>query len=200
MADIEQGLKEIAEIRTLMERSNKFLSLSGLSGVAAGFIGLAGAWAAGVILEREDPLVPMLVLGAAVLSVALAASFFLTVRHARRGGQVLWTPASRLLVIALSVPLLAGGGFCIVLLLHGVYALLPAAMLVFYGLGLFGASQFTHPELRYLGYTQLVLALLAGLVPALGLFCWGLGFGLMHIVYGLIMYFVRERHAATGRS
>lgn len=200
MADIEQGLKEIAEIRALMERSSKFLSLSGLAGVVAGVIGLAGAWSAAILLEGEDPLVPLLVLGAGVLTVALAASFFLTVRHARRGGQPLWTPASRLLLLALFVPLLAGGGFCISLLVHGVYVLLPATMLLFYGLGLFSASQFTHPEIRYLGYTQLVLGFLAGLFPGFGLLCWGVGFGLMHIVYGLLMYFTRDRHAAPGRS
>ena len=200
MEDIEQGLKEIAEIRSLMERSSKFLSLSGLAGVAAGFIGLAGAWTGAVILEEGegDPRSSLVALAAGVLVVAIASSLFFTIRQAKRRGQSLWTPASRLLLVALGVPLLVGGVFCIALLLQGIYDMLPATMLLFYGLGLFGASQFTHEELRYLGYSQLVLGTLAALLPESGLVFWGAGFGLMHIVYGLLMHFNRDRHAATG--
>ena len=202
MTDIEQALKQIAEIRSMMERSSKFLSLSGLAGVAAGVIGLAGTWAATVILEggRQGTLESMIALGGSVLLAALSASILLTVGQAKRKGYPLWTRASQLLLFSLLIPLLAGGALCGALLLRGAYDLLPATMLLFYGIGLFSASHFTHTELRHLGYVQLALGVLAGFFPELGLLLWGAGFGLMHIVYGLVMHFNRDRHAATGGS
>jgi len=202
MTEIEEGLRQIAEIRSIMERSQKFLSLSGLAGVAAGIIGLVGTWAASVIMERgeEGLIASMVALGAAVLLAALAASFFFTVRQARRTNLPLWTRASQLLVFSLFLPLLAGGVLCLSLLLQGIYEMLPAAMLLFYGLALFSASHYTHAELRYLGYAQLALGTLAGFIPELGLLLWGTGFGIMHIVYGLLMYYRRDRDAAIGGS
>jgi hypothetical protein len=199
MQDIEEGLKQIAEIRSIMERSSKFLSLSGLAGVGAGIIGVLGTWAAVTIIEGdpERRLWAMLLLAAAVLGSALAASLFFTVRQAKRRGLPLWTRASRLLVFSLSIPLLAGGVLCVALLLRGVYDMLPASMLLFYGVGLFSASQFSHIELRHLGYAELVLGVVASFLPGFGLLLWGAGFGLMHIVYGLLMYFHRDRHAAV---
>ena len=43
MKEIQEYEKDIASIRTIMERSAKFISLSGLSGVLAGIYALTGA-------------------------------------------------------------------------------------------------------------------------------------------------------------
>ena len=202
MTDIEQGLKQISEIRSIMNRSSKFLSLSGLAGVVAGVIGLAGTWAAMRIMEgeREGMLASMIALGFGILLSALLASILLTIRQAKRKGLPLWTRAAELLVFSLFIPLVAGGVLCTALVLREAYELLPATMLLFYGLGLFSASQFTHSELRQLGYVQLGLGVLAAFLPEQGLLFWGAGFGVMHIVYGLLMHFNRDRHAVTGGS
>ena len=42
----EEQLQNLAEIRSLMERSSRFISLSGLSGVGAGVCALVGSAAA----------------------------------------------------------------------------------------------------------------------------------------------------------
>jgi hypothetical protein len=66
-------------------------------------------------------------------------------------------------------------------------------MLIFYGLSLVNAGKFTFSEIHYLGLTEIVLGILAGIFINHGLLFWTLGFGLMHIVYGTVMYYRHER-------
>ena len=44
MTDQQQSLDELQHIKRMMERSSRFISLSGFSGIAAGFCALVGAW------------------------------------------------------------------------------------------------------------------------------------------------------------
>jgi len=202
MEDIESGLQDISEIRSMMEKATKFLSLSGLSGVSAGIIALAGAWlAAGAIggswgrlpaappSTAEGAPVTFLVCDAlGVLLLALASTTWFSVRMAKRRGLPLWGPTTAYLLAALFIPLGAGGAFCGVLMSGGSYALLPSAMLVFYGLALLGAGNFTFSEVRYLGGIDVLLGLTAGFRPELGLILWAGGFGILHIVYGFLLW------------
>jgi len=205
MDNIESTLQDISEIRSMMEKATKFLSLSGLSGVSAGLIALAGAWLANAALggswgrlpsgpSAGGDTVAYLVRDAlGVLVCALAASTLFSVRMARRRGLRLWGPTTAYMLAALFVPLAAGGAFCGVLMSGGSYALIPSAMLVFYGLALLGAGNFTFSEVRYLGAIDVLLGLTAGFRPELGLVLWAGGFGILHIVYGILHYAKYER-------
>ena len=208
MNEFESGLRDISAIRSMMERASKFLSLSGLSGVSAGVVALAGAWAAHRAVQISGTHIPLpgeqgavdawlgrfLIADAVtVLVVALACSTFFSVRMARKKGYPLWGPTTLYMLAALMIPLAAGGAFCGVLLFHGVYGLLPAVMLVFYGLALLNAGNFTFSEVRYLGIIDILLGLTAGFQPALGLILWAGGFGVLHIVYGILLYSKYEK-------
>jgi predicted lysophospholipase L1 biosynthesis ABC-type transport system permease subunit len=208
MDELESGLRDISAIRAMMERASKFLSLSGLSGVSAGVVALAGAWAANWAMQQSGAQIPLpgeqpasdawlgrfLVADAlSVLVVALACSTFFSVRMAKKKGHPLWGPTTMYLLAALMIPLAAGGAFCGLLLFHAVYGLLPAVMLVFYGLALLNAGNFTFSEVRYLGMIDILLGLTAGFKPALGLILWAGGFGLLHIVYGILLYAKYEK-------
>lgn len=203
MDELEGGLRDISAIRSMMDRASKFLSLSGLSGISAGVVALAGAWAAQRALQQSGAHIPLpgeqaagnawpggflLADAVAVLVIALACSTFFSVRMARKKGNPLWGPTTMYLLGALAIPLAAGGVFCGVLMFHGVYGLLPAVMLVFYGLALLNAGNFTFGEVRYLGVIDILLGLTAGFQPALGLILWAGGFGVLHIVYGILLY------------
>jgi predicted lysophospholipase L1 biosynthesis ABC-type transport system permease subunit len=208
MNELESGLRDISAIRSMMERASKFLSLSGLSGISAGVVALAGAWAAHLAVQQSGAQIPLL--GEAgtgdawlsrfliadaisVLVVALACSTFFSVRMSRKKGYPLWGPTTMYLLAALMIPLAAGGTFCGILLVHGIYSLLPSVMLVFYGLALLNAGNFTFSEVRYLGVIDILLGLTAGFQPALGLILWAGGFGLLHIVYGILLYAKYEK-------
>jgi predicted lysophospholipase L1 biosynthesis ABC-type transport system permease subunit len=208
MNELESGLRDISAIRSMMERASKFLSLSGLSGISAGVVALAGAWAAHLAVQQSGAHIPLqgeagtgdawlsrfLIADAiSVLVVALACSTFFSVRMSRKKGYPLWGPTTMYLLAALMIPLAAGGTFCGILLVHGIYSLLPSVMLVFYGLALLNAGNFTFSEVRYLGVIDILLGLTAGFQPALGLILWAGGFGLLHIVYGILLYAKYEK-------
>jgi len=202
MEDIESSLRDITEIRSMMEKATKFLSLSGLSGVSAGVVALGGAWLAHNAIGGSRGILPsppaspgegspvgFLVWDAlAVLLLALALSTLFSVRMARKRGVRLWGPTTAYMLAALFIPLAAGGAFCGILLSAGSSALIPSAMLVFYGLALLGAGNFTFSEVRYLGGIDVLLGITAGFRPELGLILWAGGFGLLHIVYGLLLW------------
>lgn len=192
----------------MMERSSRFISLSGLSGVGAGVSALLGAAVAyayletapgrgftGEVLLREGygnwgigytwffPL-----LAGIILLLALASAIFFTTRKARREGVPVWDALTRRLLVALFLPLVAGGIFCLALLYHGLIGLVAPATLVFYGLALLNASKYTLSDIRYLGLSEVALGLIGSFVIGYGLDFWALGFGVLHMVYGLAMY------------
>jgi hypothetical protein len=199
--------EELAEIKSIMERSTRFLSLSGLSGVLAGVYALAAAgltwywiyfpsssWGAGTAtLSFREVLNRLLLLGLATLIAAVSTAYFLSKKKGSNSSQIFWTPASKRFLQALFLPVALGGFFCFALLHEQAFVLIPAATLIFYGIGLVQSAQFTLGEIKNLGYTQLALGLIASFFPDFGLVCWALGFGAFHVIYGALMYFRHER-------
>ncbi|MVN78755.1 hypothetical protein GO988_20675 [Hymenobacter sp. HMF4947] len=217
----QDPLAQLTEIRAIMERSSRFLSLSGLSGVGAGVVALAGTAIGHYYLrqeygeqgyqrlfqtseaERLAALPFLLGLALAMMAAAVLVAAVFTLRRTRRDGlRSLWTAPARRLLVALLIPVAAGGLFCLKLYLSNAVELVVPGMLVFYGLALLNGSKYTLDEIRYLGLTQIALGLVALLVPGYGLLLFGAGFGLGHIGYGLLMYNRYERPArvAAGRA
>lgn len=215
MHESREHLQNLTEIRSLMERSSKFLSLSGLSGVSAGVIALIGAVIAYVRIQtdwlslivhdsssslssssRRETLTFLLADGLIVLVLALATGIFFTVRKARRHGQSVWNPISRRLLWALAVPLAAGGIFCLGMVYHNLIWLIFPATLIFYGLALLNASKHTHRDLEYLGMSETALGLLALFLTGYSLLTWAIGFGVLNIAYGTVMYYKYEKPAS----
>lgn len=202
-----EHLETLSEIRSLMERSSRFISLSGLSGVFAGVFALLGALAAyfhfnmeltssGYYMYAEnsygetnmDFYTFFFIDAGCVLFASLAAGSILTIRKAKQKNQSIWDSTSKRLLINLLIPLITGGLFCIALLYHGLIALVAPAMLLFYGLALVNASKYTLNDIRYLGICEIVLGLIAAIFIGYGLIFWAIGFGILHIVYGIVMY------------
>lgn len=205
MENHEKHLEDLHEIRSLMERSARFISLSGLSGICAGCFALIGAFIAYTRFDisgfhsagnyhnvMEDLLFAGLVAGG-VLACSLAAGIFFTTRNAKKKGQKMFDRTTWLLLSNLAIPLVTGGLFCIILLYRHSPELVASAMLMFYGLALLNASKYTLPDIRYLGICEIILGLIGGMYTGYGLLLWGLGFGALHIIYGAVMYFKYER-------
>jgi hypothetical protein len=134
-----------------------------------------------------------------VLSAALAGGVYFTTRKARQLGQKVWDATSRRLLWALALPLLTGGVFCLGLVYWGDIWLLAPATLVFYGLGLVQGSYHTLRDIAQLGYCQIALGLLGIAFPGYGLLLWTLGFGLLHIAYGIWMHFKYDRRTVASK-
>jgi hypothetical protein len=194
-----QVQQDLALIRNLMERSSRFISLSGFSGILAGVYALVGSAIAFYMLNNTTAESGAGLVGkvTAVAFVVLAASvstaLVLSARKAKKTGQQMWGPTSRLLLFHMMVPLLTGGIFIAVLLYQGNVGVLGAVSLIFYGLALLGASNYTFTDIKYLGLCEIVIGLIAAIYPAAGLLLWATGFGVLHIVYGSVMYFKYDR-------
>lgn len=202
MKDIREYEKDIASIRTMMERSAKFISLSGLSGILAGVYALAGAVAAYYVvhypispfhyriysIQEPQTLWKLLAIAAVVLFASIATGLWLSRQQAKKHGLKLWTPASKALVLNLSIPLVSGGIFILIMLNAGHFGMAAPACLLFYGIALIQGSSNTYDEIRYLGFCEIALGLISALYPGYGLIAWSIGFGVLHIVYGAIMH------------
>jgi hypothetical protein len=203
--------EDLQAIREIMERSSKFLSLSGLSGIFAGVCALAGAAIAwffildsGQIKYSEyvsstgDSIASGISFNLAldallVLAFAFLGAVYFSFRKASKAGQKLWTNSTKRLLVNLMIPLVSGGIFILILVFRNNLDLVAPVMLIFYGLSLVNAGKFTFGEIHYLGLTQIVLGILAGVFINYGLLFWTIGFGLMHIVYGAVMYYRHEK-------
>jgi hypothetical protein len=200
--------KDLSEIRSMMESSSRFISLSGLSGVFAGIYALIGAYVAydvvysnymqsGLRIRGDlgiDTMVFIALDMGIVLILTLATGIFFTTRKARKQGMKTWDKITVRLIINLMIPLIAGGLFCIPLIHpYGASGLVASATLIFYGLALINASKYTLRDIRYLGLSEIVLGLISAFLPGYGLIFWSIGFGVLHIVYGTVMYFKYER-------
>src|SRR5688500_210237 len=193
----------LTEIKQLMERSSRFISLSGLSGVMAGIYAIAGALAAYYYLYggngpgregyQENDTTFLLADAALVLILAVGTGIFLTTRKARKDGNSLLDAAAKKLIINLCIPLFTGGVFCLALIYHNNWFYVVPSMLVFYGLALVHASKYTRDDVRSLGLSEIALGLISLFVIGYGLVFWTLGFGVLHIVYGTYMYYKYEK-------
>lgn len=212
MEEHKQHLDALADIRSMMEKSTKFISLSGLSGVFAGIFALIGAGVAFYYINNHhnnsdyydyayledgsvnvDFFVFFITDALLVLVFALTSGFYFTYRKAKKKGQSIWNSSSKRLLVHLFLPLFAGGVFSLALLKYELFGLIAPVTMIFYGLALLNASKYTLHDIQYLGVLQIILGLISSFMIGYGLFFWALGFGVLHIVYGLIMYSKYEK-------
>ena len=215
MPESREHLQTLTEIRSLMERSSKFLSLSGLSGVSAGVIALCGAATVymrvrtGLFTPVRDYQIDshndashssieefLVTVAVVVLGLALLSGTYFTVRKARLQSQSVWNQSSKRLLWAMLVPLATGGVFCLVLLQYNLIWLAFPGTLIFYGLALLNGSKHTLRDVESLAYCEIALGLISLFWPGYNLLTWSIGFGVLHIVYGLAMYYKYERTIA----
>lgn len=199
----EEHLKNLAAIRDIMGKSTQFLSLSGLSGILAGVYALTGAIIVHQLIENhqrsyitlESYTFRMTLLTAlVVLLLSVFTAILLTYKKARKSNEAMWNPVSKRLLVNFLIPLITGGVFIILLIQNQIYGLIGPVTLIFYGLACVNASKYTMKDILYLGIFQIILGLLATAYPGNSLYFWAFGFGILHIIYGSIMYFKYDRN------
>jgi hypothetical protein len=212
MSNQQEQLAELKEIRNLMERSSRFLSLSGLAGLVIGTFAIIGILLAYNYLDisftdtgyyhlltEEGGQLHLKNLSflfadmALVLALSLLAGSMLAIRKAKKLGLPIWDITARRLLINMGIPLFAGGIYCLILVYHGQMVQLAPATLIFYGLALLNASKYTIDDIRYLGILEVITGLVAAIFIDYGLLLWAFGFGLLHIIYGIVIYIKYEK-------
>jgi hypothetical protein len=201
MKEEKDYIKEISEIRFMMERSSKFLSLSGWAGIMAGIYALVGVYVADSyfgfnpqeISDRGGIGLNIILLATVVLIFAIFTAILLSYKRAGKREEKLWNSTTRRLVINMAVPLISGGVVILILASKGLVGLIAPLTMIFYGLALFNVSGITIKEIKGLGINQIILGLIGLYFVEYGLLLWALGFGVAHILYGIVMYFKYER-------
>lgn len=208
--DKVESLQTLKDIHGIMERSSRFLSLSGWSGVWAGGTALAGAaiarvWLADIpgyyrrVYNDTEPyeqmdadyqsiLVKFVALALGVLAVALVGGYYFTHRKAKKDGVSVWNSSSKRMFVELAIPLATGGVFAFAFLWNGLELYIAPICLTFYGLSLINGSKYTHSDIKYLGMAEVLLGCICLFVKGYGLLLWTVGFGVLHILYGSIMW------------
>jgi len=193
---------DLAHIRSMMERSSRFLSLSGLSGVGAGIVGLVTGFIVMYLTNdyfvdynlyqpkvyQPEMLYTLIVLGASALLLAVFCGCYFTVLKSKKLGLQIWTATTKKILVQLAIPLAVGGMFVLALLQYNLYGLIAGTTLIFYGLALVNAEKYTYSDIKYLGFLEIILGCLSLFFIGKGLFFWTIGFGVLHIVYGIILY------------
>ncbi|MBA6314378.1 hypothetical protein [Cellulophaga baltica] len=200
-------LDDLHEIKNLMNKSSRFISLSGLSGILAGVYSLIGAYFAHkIITDIQNTSTysqrlflsigapeQLMVIALIVMIASIVTGIVLTRKKSKKSGEKIWNRTSKRLLFNFMVPLITGGLFCFILLQNQTMGLIAPATLIFYGLACLNASKYTLGDVRYLGLANITIGLIATQFIAYGLYFWALGFGFLHILYGIVMYYKYDR-------
>jgi len=193
--------EDIKAIREMMERSSKFQAINGLSLVIAGVLAVAGAAFAYFYLRdlsqtdfnRTQVTWILLADALVVLGLAIGVITLFSWRKAKKNNQNLFNKVTMRAAYNLMIPLAAGGIFSLVLLYNGNIGYIASTTLIFYGLALINASKFTVGEIHFLGICEVIIGLLAAIYPYHGIYWWTIGFGVCHIIFGIVMYFKYDK-------
>jgi hypothetical protein len=189
-------LDDIVAIRSMMERSSKFLSLSGWAGIMTGLYALIATYIAYTLFHFQpnkidypfEKLHQIIFLACALLLLSLATTFYLTLLRAKKANIQVWNISVRWLMSDMSLPLVAGGVFMIICVYHHLIGLLIPSSLIFYGIGLSIAGNYSYKALKSLGFAQVGLGIASLFFLEWSMLLWALGFGFLHIVYGLYIH------------
>lgn len=199
-------LKQLTDIREIMEKSSRFISLSGLSGVFAGLFALIGAGIfyfycknnlgvdilttdhSRLIILDYNAIIYAALIALIILVLSIGCGIFFTTRKAKRKGLKVWHQTTWRLLVNLAIPLVTGGIFCLMLIKYGLFCMVGPSTLIFYGLALINGSKYTLEEIRFLGISEIILGLISMYFIGFGIVFWVIGFGFLHIIYGWWMY------------
>jgi len=186
--DAREAEENLRVIRALMERSTKFSTFSGISGICAGLASIAGC-----IVTRKlghDPgtfPAAFLTLWSVVIVVAVGTDYLLMKRRAARVGKHVLSRLGKQMVIASAPGLGMGAVVTLYLLQHKLLGTVFPFWMLAYGIAVSATGLFSQREVSYLGAAFLLAGTVALFAPGFGLTMMALTFGGFHIVYGLVM-------------
>lgn len=191
---MDRNIEDLKHIRSMMERSTKFLSLSGISGIVAGTIALIGSAFVYLILYMHklsitnNEILDVFIIAVLVLGIAMLGGLYFSWKKAKNMKQHFWSNVTKQMIIDAGIPLVVGGIFSLILFYNNVYFLIASAMLLFCGMACVNAGARSYSDVKVLGVCLIILGILAGVWSQYGLLFWTIGFGFLFIIYGIVMY------------
>ena len=191
MSQEKEHLQAIQDIKTMMERSTKFSSISGKAGIVVGM--LAVIVFAGIKWFDVTTVASLFVVMVGTLMLALSIGLYLSIAKAKKEGTAIFDTTAKRFLVQFFIPLFVGGILCLIFACQNQIGYIPAMMLIFYGFALVHASKFSLDTIKSLGYLEIIAGLIAAAFAQYGMWCWVIGFGVLHIIYGFIIYTKYEK-------
>ena len=171
-------------IRATMENATSFTGVSGKGYVLAGFSALIAAWLA----ARQSTHAAWLLVWMLEMLLAGGTALCMTAVKASRQGKPLWSNSGRKLLLAFIPAMTAGGVLTLALFLRNDTSLLPGIWLSLYGAAVMTAGVWSVRILPLMGALFLLAGALVLLTPVPPDLMLGLGFGGLHIVFGILVW------------
>lgn len=175
----EHALRHLRYIRSTLESAGSFTGISGRGTMGAGLVGVAAAL---VAPRAEIGWAATWLLAAAIAGpIGIGAM----IRKSIRGGTSVFSGPGRRFLLAWVPPIAAAALLTIAVLRSGATGLLPPLWLLLYGAAITTGGAFSVRPVVFMGLSLMLLGAMALLFPAAGNLMLGLGFGAMHIAFGL---------------
>ena len=181
----EHAISNLRYIREAMERASAFTSIPGWGGVVVG----ATAVAAAIIGHRAGTWRQWLWTWLIEAIVAAIIASITMARKARRANVSFTGPAARRFFVSYLAPIVAGAVLTWLLARTGAFKAIPATWLLLYGASFVSSGAYSIRVVPVMGVCFMLLGLLASLLLSFTAanVLLGIGFGGLHIVFGLII-------------
>lgn len=180
----EHAAENLLYIRDAMERASSFTAVPGWGGVVMGLAGLAAAIIASVQPSRLAWLLTWLATAAVAVGVGMLGVLF----KARNEGVPLLSRPARQFALGFVPAIFVAALLTIVLYRAGLDALLPGMWLLLYGTAVIAGGTFSIRIVPLMGVLFLFLGAVALFTaPPVPAICLGLGFGGLHVVFGVLI-------------
>ncbi len=188
-------LKDITDIKKMMDKSSRFISLSGLSSIYTGVYGLIGGAYYYVKEIKTDSFSPYVAISIFLIVSVLSiiTTIYFTHKRAKKINEKAWSKTTEQLLSTFSITLVIGTCFIIILAFQEKFEQLLPLVPLFYGLSLIHAAKHTKNIVKPLGVIQILIALLCVLFIEQSFWLYVIGFGLVHLINGLIIYFKYDK-------
>jgi hypothetical protein len=178
-----RAMDNLSFIRDTMERATAFTAVPGWGGAAMGVTALA---AAAVAAGRPAPRDWFGVWMAEAVVAAIIGSAAL-IRKSRSARTPLLSQPGRRFLLGFVPPIVVGSLLTAVLYQGGLWRALPGTWLLLYGTGVVTGGAFSVPVVPLMGLCFMAAGAAALALPAWGTAWMALGFGVLHVVFGVLI-------------
>jgi len=179
----ERAMDNLRYIRDTMERASAFTGISGWGEVAIGITALGASF----IAAQQNSFKAWLAIWVAEALVSLLIAGWSMDRKARAVQMPLFSGPGRKVAFSLSPPLLVGVLLTVVLYRAGLTNLIPGVWLLLYGTGVVTGGMFSVSVVPLMGLCFMAIGAVALFIPGLSNWFMAVGFGGLHIIFGVII-------------
>ena len=183
-----RAMDNLRFIRETMEAAGTFTAVSGWGTVVIGATAIGAAALAAVTHSTTRWI--FIWLCEAGLSVAI--SVYTMALKARSAKLPLWSEPARKILFSFAPPMAGGALLTLVLVQHGLIALLPGVWMLLYGIGVVAAGTFSVRIVPVMGLAFMAVGTVALFAPAaMATPFMAAGFGGLHLFFGTL---IARRH------